>query len=73
MGRRITRKQLKQDDEFVSAAERIFRWIADNRRQLTAAIVAVCVAALVWWGVSRMDGVANRRCVAAALPCSADL
>lgn len=56
MGRRITRKQLKQDDEFVSAAERIFRWIADNRRQLTAAIVAVCAAALVWWGVAAWMG-----------------
>jgi len=52
MGRRITRKQLKQDDEFVSAAEKIFAWVADNRRQLMAAIGAVCAAALVWWGVS---------------------
>jgi predicted negative regulator of RcsB-dependent stress response len=52
MGRRITRKQLKQDDEFVSAAEWIFRWIADNRRPLMAAIAAVCVAAVAWWGVN---------------------
>jgi len=26
MARRITRKQLKKDDEFLSAAELIFRW-----------------------------------------------
>ena len=56
MGRRITRKQLKQDDEFVSAAEWIFRWIAENRRQLMAAIGVVCAAALVWWGVSSWMG-----------------
>jgi len=56
MGRRITRKQLKQDDEFVSAAEWIFRWIADNRRQLMAAIGAVFAAAIVWWGVSAWMG-----------------
>ena len=56
MGRRITRKQLKQDDEFVSAAEWIFRWIADNRRPLTAGIIAVCVVALLWWSVSSWMG-----------------
>jgi predicted negative regulator of RcsB-dependent stress response len=56
MGRRITRKQLKQDDEFVSAAEWIFRWVADNRRLLMAAIGAVCAAAVVWWGVNAWLG-----------------
>jgi predicted negative regulator of RcsB-dependent stress response len=56
MGRRITRKQLKQDDEFVSAAERIFNWIADNRKPLMAAIGAVCAAAVVWWGVNAWLG-----------------
>jgi predicted negative regulator of RcsB-dependent stress response len=52
MGRRITLKQLKQDDEFVSAAEWIFRWIADNRRPLMAGIGAVCAFAVVWWGAN---------------------
>jgi predicted negative regulator of RcsB-dependent stress response len=56
MGRRITRKQLKQDDEFVSAAERIFNWIAENRKPLMAAIGAVCAAAVVWWGVNAWLG-----------------
>ncbi len=56
MGRRITRKQLKQDDEFVSAAEWIFRWVADNVKAIVAGIVAVCVIALIWWGVSSWLG-----------------
>ncbi len=56
MGRRITRKQLKQDDEFVSGAERIFHWVTDNRRLLMAAIGAVCAAAVVWWGVNAWLG-----------------
>ena len=41
MGRRITRKQLKKDDEFVSAAELIFRWVADNVKPIGAGIVAI--------------------------------
>jgi len=49
MGRRITRKQLKKDDEFVSAAEVIFRWIAENAKALMAGIAAVVVTALLWW------------------------
>jgi predicted negative regulator of RcsB-dependent stress response len=52
MGRRITRKQLKKDDEFVSAAEMIFRWIAANARPLAVGIAAVCVVALLWWAVT---------------------
>jgi predicted negative regulator of RcsB-dependent stress response len=56
MGRRITRKQLKKDDEFVSAAEVIFRWVSDNAKPLAAGIAAVCVAALLWWAVSLWTG-----------------
>ena len=52
MGRRITRKQLKKDDEFVSAAEVIFRWIAENARPLAMGTAAVCVVALLWWAIS---------------------
>jgi predicted negative regulator of RcsB-dependent stress response len=51
MGRRITRKQLKKDDEFVSAAEVIFRWIADYWRPIVAGIGVVAGVALLWWGV----------------------
>jgi predicted negative regulator of RcsB-dependent stress response len=56
MGRRITRKQLKKDDEFVSAAEIAFAWIADNWRALVAGIAAVCVVALIWWGANLWMG-----------------
>ena len=56
MGRRITRKQLKQDDEFVSSAELIFQWIADNLRPLLAGVAAVCVLAVVWWGATKWLG-----------------
>lgn len=56
MGRRITRKQLKKDDEFVSAAEMIFVWVADNWRALVAGTVAVCLVAVLWWGVSQWTG-----------------
>ncbi len=56
MGRRITRKQLKKDDEFVSAAELIFRWVADNLRPLVAGIGAVGVVALLWWAATLWSG-----------------
>lgn len=57
MGRRITRKQLKQDDEFVSAAEWIFRWVANNVKPILAGIGAVCGIALIWWGTNAWLGV----------------
>jgi predicted negative regulator of RcsB-dependent stress response len=56
MGRRITRKQLKKDDEFVSAAEMIFRWIAENVKPLAAGITAILVVALLWWAASGWMG-----------------
>ncbi len=56
MGRRITRKQLKKDDEFVSAAELIFRWISDNWRPLVAGIGAVGIVALLWWAATLWTG-----------------
>lgn len=56
MGRRITRKQLKQDDEFVSAGELVFRWIVENLRPLLAGIAAVCLLALAWWAASAWLG-----------------
>ena len=73
MGRRITRKQLKKDDEFVSAAEVIFRWIADNAKAL---IVGTCRsgsrrAAVV--GGERLDEFTDRRRVVAFAPRDEDL
>jgi predicted negative regulator of RcsB-dependent stress response len=56
MGRRITRKQLKQDDDFVSAGEIVLRWITDNWRPLIAGLVGVFVVAALWWGVKLWTG-----------------
>ena len=56
MGRRITRKQLKKDDEFVSAAEMIFRWTAENWRALIAGFGAVTIVALLWWAATSWIG-----------------
>ena len=51
MARRITRKQLKED-EFVSTMDAFFQWFSDNWRPLAAALAVVSVAALLWWGVA---------------------
>ena len=52
MGRRITRKQLKQD-EFVSAGETIIRWFMGNWRPFVFGLVAVCLLIVAWWTVGR--------------------
>jgi predicted negative regulator of RcsB-dependent stress response len=52
MGRRITRKQLKQD-EFVSAGEAIIRWFMDNWRPFVAGLGALCFVIVVWYTVGR--------------------
>lgn len=52
MGRRITRKQLKQD-EFVSAGETIVRWFVENWRPFVVGLVAVCLLIVAWWTVGR--------------------
>jgi predicted negative regulator of RcsB-dependent stress response len=56
MGRRITRKQLKKEDEFVSTMDTVVRWLFDNWRPLVAGVVAVCVVGLVWWGARSWMG-----------------
>ena len=48
MGRRITRKQLKQD-EFVSTVDTVIHWMSGNWRPMVAGLGAVCVATLLWW------------------------
>ena len=50
MARRITRKQLKED-EFVSAVDSFFHWFSDNWRPLAVGLVTICAAALAWWAV----------------------
>ncbi len=55
MGRRLTRKQLKQD-EFVTLFDHLTQWFADNWRPVLAAVGAVCVVGLIWWGVNAWSG-----------------
>lgn len=50
MARRITRKQLKRDDEFVSTMDTVVAWLGDNWRPIAGVIVGVCVIAVIWWG-----------------------
>lgn len=52
MGRRITRKQLKQD-EFVSTVDAAIHWGAGYWRPIAAGLAVVCAVVLVWWIGSR--------------------
>jgi predicted negative regulator of RcsB-dependent stress response len=51
MARRITRKQLKQDDEFVSTVDTVMQWLADSWRPIAGALAVVAVIAVGWWAV----------------------
>jgi predicted negative regulator of RcsB-dependent stress response len=48
MARRITRKQLKQD-EFVSTVDRLVQWVLANWRPLLAGVAVVCVVGVLGW------------------------
>jgi predicted negative regulator of RcsB-dependent stress response len=52
MGRRITRKQLKKEDEFVSTVDTMIQWGTENWRPVVAGLGVVVVIALVWWGAT---------------------
>jgi len=49
MARRITRKQLKQDDEFVSTMDTVVEWFGENWRPIAGALAAVCAVVVIWW------------------------
>jgi predicted negative regulator of RcsB-dependent stress response len=51
MARRITRKQLKQSDEFVSTMDMVVQWLGDNWRPIAGALAAICGVAAIWWMV----------------------
>jgi predicted negative regulator of RcsB-dependent stress response len=53
MARRITRKQLKQSDEFVSTMDSVINWFSDNWKLIAVGLAGVCVAALLWWMVGQ--------------------
>lgn len=51
MGRRLTRKQIKQD-EFISFVDHGVHWMGQNWRQAAIGLAGVLVVALAWWGVT---------------------
>jgi predicted negative regulator of RcsB-dependent stress response len=55
MGRRITRKQLKQD-EFISTGDSVMRWVIANWRPFVFGLGALCLVILAWWAGTRWTG-----------------
>ncbi len=55
MARRITRKQLKQSDEFVSTMDSAILWLSENWKPIVAGFAGICVAALLWWVVGQWN------------------
>jgi predicted negative regulator of RcsB-dependent stress response len=55
MGRRITRKQLKQD-EFISTADSVVSWVVANWRPFAFGLGAICVVVVAWWAGTRWTG-----------------
>lgn len=55
MGRRITRKQLKQD-EFISTGDSVMRWVIANWRPFVFGLAALCLVILAWWAGTRWTG-----------------
>ncbi|MCP4897986.1 MAG: tetratricopeptide repeat protein [bacterium] len=55
MGRRITRKQLKQD-EFVTTVDSIIQKASDNWRPIVAGVGGLIVVILGWWLISGWMG-----------------
>ncbi len=55
MGRRLTRKQIKQD-EFISLVDHGVHWMGQNWRQAAVGLGGVLAVALVWWGVTTFMG-----------------
>jgi len=51
MARRITRKQLKQNDEFVSTMDSVLQWLSGNWQPIAAGLAGICAVALIWWMV----------------------
>jgi predicted negative regulator of RcsB-dependent stress response len=49
MARRITRKQLKQSDEFVSTMDSIMQGLSEYWKPIAAGLAGICVAAFAWW------------------------
>ncbi len=55
MGRRLTRKQIKQD-EFVTFVDRIVHWLSENWRQAVIGLGAAALIGLIWWAGTAFFG-----------------
>lgn len=55
MGRRLTRKQIK-NDQFVSLVDRVAHWMGQNWRQAAIGAGGALALAIVYWGVSALLG-----------------
>jgi len=55
VGRRLTRKQIKQD-EFISFVDHSFHWLGQNWRQAAYGLGGVLAVALIWWAATAFLG-----------------
>jgi len=49
MARRITRKHLKQSDEFVSTMDTVLLWLNDNWKPIAGAFAGIVAVVCIWW------------------------
>jgi predicted negative regulator of RcsB-dependent stress response len=55
VGRRLKRKQIKQD-EFITLVDRLIHWTTENWRQAVIALGGAVALGLIYWGVSAYVG-----------------
>jgi TolA-binding protein len=55
VGRRLTRKQIKQD-QFISLFDQIVHWAQENWREALVGLGVVVGAAFLWWGATALLG-----------------
>lgn len=55
MGRRLTRKQIKQD-EFITIMDRVVLWLSANWRQAAMGLGGAVALGLLWWALSWAAG-----------------
>lgn len=52
MGRRLTRRQIKQKDQFVTFFDQVMGWMSQNWRQAAMGLGGAVLVGLVYWGVT---------------------
>ena len=55
MGRRLTRRKIKQD-EFITFMDRVVLWLSANWRQAAMGLGGALALGLLWWGISVATG-----------------